>query len=74
VPEIPLTSGFYRSTPTAHGRRAEALLEQALSDVRGSIDAIPAVSEALANLRAETGELSPDDATDLLDDPFTEGS
>lgn len=60
-------SGFYRPPLTAHGRRAEALLEQALSDVRDQRDAISAVSEALANLRAEAGELPSQEATELLD-------
>lgn len=60
-------SGFYKPPPSPHGVRAVELLERALGEVQGNIDAIPTVSEALANLRAEAGELSEDEAADLLD-------
>jgi hypothetical protein len=42
-----------------YGAQAEALLEQALSETRDGIDAIPTVVEALAWLRAEAGECEP---------------
>jgi hypothetical protein len=61
-------SGFYRPPLTAHAVRAEELLEKALSDVRDRYDAIPTVSEALANLRAEVGELPDRESAELLND------
>jgi hypothetical protein len=45
---------------------AEAL-ERALSEVRDGEDAIPAVSLAMALLRAEAGELDADQVEELLD-------
>lgn len=48
-------------TASAWGVRAERLLEQALSDVRDGVDAIPVVTAALTALRAETGDVPPDD-------------
>jgi hypothetical protein len=45
--------------------RAERALEQALDEVRDGIDAIPAVSLAMALLRAEVGELPADEIAEL---------
>lgn len=59
-------SGFYASPLTPHGERAIALLEQALYEARSRIDAIPVVTEALANLRAEAGEIPAEEAAELL--------
>lgn len=51
--------------PEGPGARALALLERACEELRDGEDAIPSVEEALANLRAEAGELSGDEATQL---------
>lgn len=45
--------------------RAERLLEQALDEVRGGVDAIPTLSEAIAVLRVEAGELPADELGDV---------
>jgi hypothetical protein len=45
--------------------RARKLAERALGEIIDGIDAIPALDEAIAVLRAEAGELSPDDMADL---------
>jgi hypothetical protein len=61
-------SGFFTPDPEAHRNRAAELLEAAAAEVRaGGVDQIPTVSEALANLHAEAGELPPEVAEDLLE-------
>jgi hypothetical protein len=47
--------------------RAERLLEQALDEVRGGIDALPTISAADAALRIEAGEMP---ASELDGYPF----
>lgn len=49
----------YEMSPLA--KRAEALLEQALSEVRDGLDALPTIGLADATLRVEAGELSADE-------------
>ena len=51
--------------------RAQEAIEQALGEVIDDIDAIPALSLAIACLRAEGGELDADDMADL-DDSYSE--
>jgi hypothetical protein len=59
-------SGWYDPPPSPHGERAVVLLERAAGEVRSREDAIPTVTEALANLRAEVGEIPPEEAAELL--------
>lgn len=54
-------------TRILHAALAKALLEEALEMLVDGEDPIPVVSEALANLKAELGEASPEDAIELLE-------
>lgn len=52
--------GTPNHTAAVWSARAERLLEQALSETRDGIDAIPTVDAALTALRIEAGEVSAD--------------
>jgi hypothetical protein len=54
-------------------KRAEEAARQALDEIQDDIDAIPALSLALACLRAEVGEL-PADEIEELDEGYREPS
>ena len=57
--------GWAPYEPGIWGTRAQRLVEQALSEVIDGIDAIGTLEGAIACLKAEAGELSPDDLADL---------
>jgi hypothetical protein len=60
--------------PATWSDLAEHLLEQALGQIRDGVDAIPAMSAALAALRVEAGELPADELDDVaLSDEGSDG-
>lgn len=46
--------------------KAEHLTEQALSQIRGNLDAIPTLSAAIAQLKIEAGEMPAEEMEDYL--------
>ena len=57
--------GAHKHPRSVWSIRAEKAIEQALSEVTDNIDAMPALSLAMACLQAEVGELAADDMASL---------